>query len=56
MIGHSEGTMIAPRVAIDSNNSNNTNATKVKNVVLMSAVAQKLTDLSYLIKCLLNCV
>jgi uncharacterized protein len=49
IVGHSEGTMIAPRVAIDSNNnSNNTTATKVKNVVLMAAVAQKLADLSYL--------
>ena len=32
IIGHSEGTMIAPRIAIDSNNSNNTTATKVKNL------------------------
>jgi len=47
IIGHSEGTMIGPRVAIDSNNSNNTTATKVKNVVLMASVAQNLFDLVY---------
>jgi hypothetical protein len=40
--------MIATRIAIDSNNSNNTNATKVKNVVLMGAAAQKLPDLTYM--------
>jgi hypothetical protein len=32
-IGHSEGSMITPRIAID-------NATKVKNIVLMGVVAQ----------------
>jgi uncharacterized protein len=35
IIGHSEGTIIVPRVAID-------NPTKVKNIVLMGAVAQNL--------------
>jgi alpha-beta hydrolase superfamily lysophospholipase len=35
IIGHSEGTIIAPRVAID-------NSTKVKNIVLMGAAAQNL--------------
>ncbi len=35
LIGHSEGTIIVPRVAID-------NPTKVKNIVLMGAVAQNL--------------
>jgi uncharacterized protein len=38
IIGHSEGTIIAPRVAID-------NSTKVKNIVLMGTVAQNLRDL-----------
>ena len=33
IIGHSEGTIIAPRVAID-------NSTKVKNIILMGALAQ----------------
>ncbi|MGB7954205.1 MAG: alpha/beta fold hydrolase, partial [Candidatus Nitrosopolaris sp.] len=41
ILGHSEGTILAPRVAID-------NATKVKNIVLMGAVAQNLTDIAYL--------
>lgn len=41
VLGHSEGTMIAPRVAID-------NTTKVKNVVLMGTVAQNLGDIQYL--------
>src|SRR5215469_14633469 len=40
IIGHSEGTGIAPRVAID-------NPTKVKNIVLMGTVAQNLGDLLY---------
>src|SRR5437763_202841 len=40
LIGHSEGTIIAPRVAID-------NPTKVKNIVLMGTVAQNLRELLY---------
>ncbi|HET7147491.1 MAG TPA: alpha/beta fold hydrolase [Candidatus Nitrosopolaris sp.] len=40
ILGHSEGTIITPRVAID-------NTTKVKNIVLMGAVAQNLSDISY---------
>jgi hypothetical protein len=40
IIGHSEGSMITPRIAID-------NATKVKNIVLMGVVAQNLPDLQY---------
>jgi pimeloyl-ACP methyl ester carboxylesterase len=46
LIGHSEGTMIIPRLAIDLNNNNNNNSTgnltKVANIVLMSTVAQNL--------------
>ena len=38
IIGHSEGTIIAPRVAID-------NSTKVKNIILMGTVAQNTRDL-----------
>jgi uncharacterized protein len=37
LIGHSEGTIIAPRVAVD-------NPTKVKNIVLIGAQAQNLRD------------
>jgi uncharacterized protein len=40
IIGHSEGTVITPRVAID-------NSTKVKNIVLMGVVAQNLRDILY---------
>ena len=38
IIGHSEGTFITPRVAID-------NSTKVKNIILMGAMAQNVRDL-----------
>jgi len=38
IIGHSEGTFITPRVAID-------NSTKVKNIILMGAMAQNARDL-----------
>jgi uncharacterized protein len=40
ILGHSEGTMIAPIVAID-------NPTKIKNIVLMGAVAQNLREMLY---------
>jgi hypothetical protein len=40
LVGHSEGTQIAPRVAID-------NPGKVNNIVLMGAVAQTLRELGY---------
>jgi predicted esterase len=40
IVGHSEGTLIAPRVAID-------NPGKVDNIVLMGAVAQNLSELLY---------
>jgi pimeloyl-ACP methyl ester carboxylesterase len=38
IIGHSEGTIIAPRVALD-------NSTKVKNIVLIGTVGQNIQDL-----------
>ena len=40
IIGHSEGTMIAPRVAVD-------NPTKVRNIILVGAQAQNLRDNAY---------
>jgi uncharacterized protein len=40
IIGHSEGTIIAPRLAVD-------NPAKVKNIVLVSAQAQNLRDSLY---------
>src|SRR5215831_12898575 len=38
LIGHSEGTVIAPRIAID-------NPTKIKNIILTGTAAQNLRDL-----------
>jgi uncharacterized protein len=40
VLGHSEGTLITPRIAID-------NPDKVKNVVLMATIAQNFRDLLY---------
>jgi pimeloyl-ACP methyl ester carboxylesterase len=40
VIGHSDGTVITPRVAID-------NSTKVRNIVLMGIVAQNFRDIVY---------
>jgi uncharacterized protein len=40
IIGHSDGTVITPRVAID-------NSTQVKNIVMMGIVAQKFRDIVY---------
>jgi uncharacterized protein len=40
ILGHSEGTVIAPKVAID-------NTTKVRNLVLMGAAAQNVYELGY---------
>ena len=40
LVGHSEGTIIAPRVAID-------NSTNVKNIGIMGVVAQNALDLEY---------
>jgi len=40
VLGHSEGTTLAPRVAID-------NPDKVNNIVLMGTLAQNMTDILY---------
>jgi hypothetical protein len=40
IIGHSEGTLYAPRVAID-------NSTNVKNIILMGALAQNPLQVEY---------
>ena len=40
LVGHSEGTTIVPRIAID-------NPDKVDNIVLMGALAQNLADIGY---------
>src|SRR5918994_6581570 len=43
LIGHSEGTLIAPRIVIDQENK--TNATTIKNIVLMASVATTMAGL-----------
>jgi len=43
LIGHSEGTIIAPRIAIDQ--VKNANTTTIENIVLMASVAQNVVDL-----------
>jgi len=40
IIGHSEGTLYAPRVAID-------NSTKVKNIILMGNLARNPREVEY---------
>jgi uncharacterized protein len=45
LIGHSEGTIIAPRILIDQENE--TNATTIRNIVLMGSAATTMADLAY---------
>lgn len=45
LIGHSEGTIIAPRIVIDQENK--TNSTAIKNIVLMGSAATTMADLAY---------
>jgi uncharacterized protein len=45
LIGHSEGTLIVPRIVIDQ--VNKTNATTIKNTVLMGSAATTMADLAY---------
>ena len=48
IIGHSEGTLYAPRIAID-------NSTKVKNIILIGVLAQNpLKDVEALSRCILT--
>ena len=44
LIGHSEGTMIAPRVAVD-------NPDKVRNIILMGPVANTLPECAIFPNC-----
>ena len=44
LIGHSEGTIIVPRIVIDQENKTNSTTT-IKNIVLMASVAQNVVDL-----------
>ncbi|HEU4822331.1 MAG TPA: alpha/beta fold hydrolase, partial [Nitrososphaeraceae archaeon] len=43
IIGHSEGTIIVPRIVIEQESK--TNSTTIKNIVLMASVAQNVVDL-----------
>jgi pimeloyl-ACP methyl ester carboxylesterase len=45
LIGHSEGTIIAPRIVIEQENK--TNSTAIKNIVLMGSAATTMADLAY---------
>jgi uncharacterized protein len=45
LIGHSEGTLIAPRIAVEQENA--TSATTIKNIVLMGSAATTIADLAY---------
>jgi uncharacterized protein len=45
LIGHSEGTLIAPRIGIEQENL--TNATTIKNIVLMGSAATTIADLAH---------
>jgi uncharacterized protein len=45
LIGHSEGTIITPRIVIDQENK--TNATTIKNIVLMGSAATTIADLAH---------
>jgi pimeloyl-ACP methyl ester carboxylesterase len=46
LIGHSEGTIIVPRIVIDQE-ENKTNATTIKNIVLMGSAATTMADLAH---------
>jgi predicted esterase len=45
LIGHSEGTIIVPRIVIDQENK--TNSTTIENIVLMGSAATTMADLAY---------
>jgi uncharacterized protein len=45
LIGHSEGTIIAPRIVIDQEENKTNSTTTIKNIVLMASVAQNVVDL-----------
>jgi uncharacterized protein len=45
LIGHSEGTIIVPRIVIDQEENETDSITSIKNIVLMASVAQNIVDL-----------
>ncbi len=46
LIGHSEGTIIVPRIVIDQE-ENKTNSTMIKNIILMGSAATTMADLAH---------
>ena len=45
LFGHSEGTIIVPRIVIDQEESKTNSTTTIENIVLMAPVAQNVVDL-----------
>jgi len=45
LIGHSEGTIIVPRIVIDQEENKTNSTTTIKNIVLMASLAQNVVDL-----------
>jgi uncharacterized protein len=45
LIGHSEGTIIVPRIVIDQEENKTNSTTTIRNIVLMASVAQNVADL-----------
>ncbi len=47
LIGHSEGTIIVPRIVIDQDKNQTNSTTTIKNIVLMGSAATTMADLAY---------
>lgn len=47
LIGHSEGTIIAPRIAIDQEENKTNSTSTIKNIVLMGSAATTIADLAH---------
>jgi uncharacterized protein len=45
LVGHSEGTIIVPRIVIDQEENKTNSTTTIENIVLMASVAQNVVDL-----------
>jgi alpha-beta hydrolase superfamily lysophospholipase len=47
LVGHSEGTLIVPRIVIDQEENKTNSTTTIKNIVLMGSAATTMADLAY---------
>jgi uncharacterized protein len=47
LIGHSEGTLIVPRIVIDQDKNQTNSTTTIKNIVLMGSAATTMADLAH---------